>query len=119
MDEARTGAALFQHFGDHGFLADMAVGDVRDGDPGLRRQRRGTLAHLIAQPCGKLRIVENANVVGVEEARHAFGIAHARKGSRHHHPIIAGQNAGNPIIVAIRQRAHCQPLDIAPQFGRY
>jgi hypothetical protein len=28
VDEARMGAAVFQHFGDHRFLADMAFGDV-------------------------------------------------------------------------------------------
>ena len=48
MDEAGMIATACEHFGDHLFFADVALGDVLDRDPGLCCQRRGALPHPIA-----------------------------------------------------------------------
>jgi len=106
MDQAGMVAALFQHFRDHRFLADMTLGDVLDRDRGFLRQRRRALPHAIAQRRGKLRVIENPNLVGVKKPRHPLRVARPRKRSRHHHPVITGQNTRNPLLVALRQRRH-------------
>ena len=49
-------------FGHDLFLADVALGDVLDRDPRLRRQRCRPLAHAVAQRRGKLRVVEDAHL---------------------------------------------------------
>jgi hypothetical protein len=95
--------ATFQHLGDHLFLADMLLGDELDRNPGLQRQRLGVFPHTITQRRGKLRIIENANLVGVEKLRHPGREAHPRERPGHHHPIIAGQHPGNPIVIPLRQ----------------
>jgi hypothetical protein len=58
MHQAGMLAARFKNLGDDRFLADVALGDVLDGEAGLRRQRRRPLAHPVAQRRGKLRVVE-------------------------------------------------------------
>jgi hypothetical protein len=103
MHKAGTVAASGEDFRDNLFFADVAFGDVLDRDSGLHRHRRGARAHRIAQRRGKLRIIENPNLVGVEKPRHSLGVAHPRKRPRHHHPIKTGQHRGNPLVVAFRQ----------------
>jgi hypothetical protein len=69
VNKAGMLAASLDRLGDNVFLADVALGDVLDGDAGL----------------------------------HSLGVAHPGKRPRHHHSVIAGQNAGNPLVIAFRQ----------------
>src|SRR5262250_1953225 len=55
MDEAGMLAADGEHFGDDIFLADVALGNVLDGNAGSTRQFSGALAHAIAKRFGKSR----------------------------------------------------------------
>jgi hypothetical protein len=91
------------------FFADVALGDVLDRDPGLRRHCRRARTHRIAQCRGELRIIEGPDVAGVKKSSHAGGVAHAGKSPGHHHPVITGQHAGNPLVIALRQPSHRSP----------
>ena len=62
MHQAGMVAAHGQHLGNHLLLADVAVGDVLDGNAGSRSQLGGALAHTITKRLGKSRIVEDADV---------------------------------------------------------
>jgi hypothetical protein len=61
--------------GDDRFLADVALADMLDRDPGFSGHRCRRLAHPLTQCRGKVRIVEDADLVGVEEPRHPLGVA--------------------------------------------
>ena len=78
MHQARVVTALFQNLGDDAFLADMALRDVFDRDPGCFRHARRRRTHLITQFRGELGILENANAARVEKPRHPVGVAHRR-----------------------------------------
>src|SRR5438105_13923016 len=69
------------------------------------------LAHAVAQCRGKLRVIEDANPDRVEKLRHSRGVAHRGKRPGHHHPVVTGQHAGNPIVIALRERPRHLALD--------
>jgi hypothetical protein len=91
---------VLQDFGDDRFLADVALADMLDRDPCFSGQRCRRLPHPVAQRRGKVRIVEDADPVGVEEPRHPLGVADGGQRPGHNNPVVAGQNAGNPVVVA-------------------
>ena len=97
-------------------LRTCGLREVLDGDPGLGGQRCRTLAHPIAQRHGKLRVVEDADAVGIEKPGHPLGIANRRQRPGDHHPVVAGQHPGDPVVVALRQRlAHAAPPATMPR----
>ena len=104
-------AALLQHLGDNRLLADMALGDMLNRDPGFSGQRCRRLAHPIAQCHGKLRVVENTDLVGVEEPRHPVRVADGGERPGHHNPVVAGQHFRNSVAVAFHKCAHHGTLD--------
>ena len=96
----------------------MALGDVLDRDPGFGRQRCRALPHPIAQRLGKLRVIEDADAVGIEKPRHPLGVADHRQRPGDHHPVVAGQHPGYPIVIAFRQRlAHGIPRQVTLSRG--
>ena len=90
MHQAGMIAALFQHLGDDCFLADVALGDMLDPDPGFSGQRCRRLTHSLTKRRGKVRIVEDADPVGVEEPRHPLGVADGGKRPGYNNPVVAG-----------------------------
>lgn len=60
-------AAFLQHGGHNVFLADMSLIDVFNRRAVLRRQRLRASPDPIPQRLGKARIVENADMSGVEK----------------------------------------------------
>jgi len=105
MHQAGMIAALIQHLGDDRLLADVALGNMLNRDPGFRCQQRCLIAHLIAQRHRKVRVVENTDLVGVEEPRHPTCVADGRKRPGHNNPVVTGQHTGNPVAVAFHKRA--------------
>ena len=97
-------AALLKHPRNHLLLADMVLGDVLDHQPGFRRQRSRAVSHTIAQRLGELRVIEDADPIGIEEPGHPFRVADHRHGPRDDHPVVARQHPGYPIVVALHQR---------------
>ena len=95
-----------QHFGNHVFLADVAVGNVLDGDAGSSRQLGGALAHAVTKRFGKSRIVENADLPCRKKCRHPLRIARAGQGAGDDDPVVAGEHPGEALAVALGQ----QPL---------
>ena len=118
MHQAGVFATSFQHLRHDRFLADVALGDVLDRDPRLRCQRCRPLAHAVAQRRGKLRVIEDANPDRVEKLRHSRGVAHRGKRPGHHHPVVTGQHAGDPIVIALRERPRHLALDSFGTGGR-
>jgi putative membrane protein len=76
------------------------------------------LAHTVAQRRGKLRVIEDANPDRVENFRHSCGVAHRGKRPGHHHPVVTGQHAGDPIVIALRERPCHLALDSFGTGGR-
>jgi hypothetical protein len=105
MCQAMMLTAPLKHLRHHRFLADMLVADVLDRDSRSRGQRRRLLAHLVTQRFGKLRVIEDAHVIGVEKFRHPIGVANRGQRSGDHHPVVARQHPGNPVVVAFQQGA--------------
>ena len=118
MYQAGVFATSFQHLRHDRFLADVALGDVLDRDPRLRCQRCRPLAHAVAQRRGKLRVIEDANPDRVEKLRHSRGVAHRGKRPGHHHPVVTGQHAGDPIVIALGERPRHLALDSFGTSGR-
>jgi hypothetical protein len=58
-----------KNFGDQVFFADVALGDMFDHHPGLRRNRCRRLSNAIPQRRRELRIVEGANLPRVTGTR--------------------------------------------------
>src|SRR6202023_1160978 len=57
------------------------------------------------------RVMEDANPDRVEKLRHSRGVAHRGKRPGHHHPVVTGQHAGDPIVIALRERSRHLALD--------
>src|SRR5580704_8759552 len=70
MHQAGMVAACGQHLGNHLLLADVAVGNVLDGNAGSRSQLGGALAHTVTKRLGKSRIVEDADLPRRQKCRH-------------------------------------------------
>ncbi|MPZ36401.1 MAG: hypothetical protein GEV13_36555 [Rhodospirillales bacterium] len=119
VDQARVIATPFQHLGNDGFLADVALCDVLDLDTRRCRQPGGGFAHALSQFHRKARIVEAAYPRGVEKTRHSLRVAPRRKRARHHNPVVARQHTCEPILVALRQRHAHDALDSFPPPPRY
>src|SRR5712672_2711984 len=54
----------------------------------------------------------------VEKLRHSRGVARRGKRPGHHHPVVTGQHAGDPIVIALRQRPRHLALDSFGTGGR-
>jgi len=111
MHQAGVFATSFQHLRHDRFLADVALGDVLDRDPACAASdaaRSRTRSRSVEANCG---IIEDANPDRVEKLRHSRGVAHRGKRPGHHHPVVTGQHAGDPIVIALRERPRHLALD--------
>ena len=114
-----TVAALLQDPRHHILLADIALADVLDRQPRLAGQRGGAVAHTVSQRLGKLGVVEDADTTGIEIPGHPVRIANSRQCPGDHHPVVARQHTGDPIVVAVRQRlAHAVPRQVTLSPGK-
>jgi hypothetical protein len=104
MHQAGMIPPLGQYFGDHLFLANMALGDVLDRNPRLARNRRRLLTHSITQRRGKLRVVENTYALRIKNVGHAPRKARPWKRSGNQNTIVAGQHTRDMLAIPFRQQ---------------
>jgi len=104
MHQAGMVAARGQHFGNHVLLADVAAGNVLDGNAGSRSQLGSALAHTVAKRLGKSRIVEDADLPCREKCRHPRRITRLRQGAGHDDPVVAGEHPGEALAVTLGQQ---------------
>ena len=103
-----------QDLGDDGLLADMAFGDVLDRYPGGGRDRRRGCPHPIAQFGREHWIIEDPDPARPQQLCHALGKARPRQGSCDEDPVVARQDARQPISIPIRQKwRHASPPALA------
>ena len=96
-------ATFAQHSGNHLFLANAAVADVLDRDPGFCRQLLRPLAQPVAQRLGKRRKFEDRHLAAVQVPCHSLRIADVRQSAGHHHPVVARQHTSDLRLVAVHQ----------------
>ena len=115
-DMHQTGmvAARGQHRGNYVLLADVAAGNVLDGNAGSRSQLGGALAHTITKRLGKSRIVEDADLPRREKCRHPLCIARPRQGTGDDDPVVAGQHPGEALTVTLGQQPPQRSLPLHP-----
>src|SRR5215472_16777024 len=110
MDEAGMLAADGEHFGDDVFLADVALGNVLDGNAGSTRQFSGALAHAIAKRFGKSRIVEDPDLPCRKKCCHPVRVAGAGQGTGDNDPVVARKHAGEALAVTLGEQLRQLPL---------
>ena len=76
--EARVIAALADNLLDPCLLAEAALAHELDLDAGLFGELLRVGTHLVSQRLGKARVVEDADVPGVQVRRHPLGVRQAR-----------------------------------------
>lgn len=114
MHKTGTIATRRQYLGNDSLLADMALGDVLDRYPRDRCDRCRSRAHPITQPGRERRIIEDPYPPRPKQLCHPLGKARSRQGSRDHDPVVARQNACQPIAIPIRQKwRHAPPPALA------
>jgi len=98
MHPAGMVAAARQDLGNHLLLADVAVGNVLDGNAGSRGQLGGALAHTVTKRLGKSRIVEDADLPRRQECRHPFCITHPGQRTGDDDPVTLAQQPPQPSL---------------------
>jgi hypothetical protein len=104
MHQAGMVTAFGQHLGNHVLLADVALGNVFDGNAGRSSQFGGALAHPVAKRLGKSRIVEDADLPRRKKCRHPLRIARSGQGPGNNDPVVAGEHPGQTLAVTLRQQ---------------
>src|SRR5262249_27504156 len=104
MHQAGMVAALREHLGNHLLLADVAVGNVLNGNAGSRSQLGGALAHTVTKRLGKSRIVEDADLPRRKKCRHPFRIARPGQGPGDDDPVVAGEHPSETLAVTLGQQ---------------
>src|SRR5499427_8607572 len=104
MHQAGMVAARGQHLGNHVLLADLAVGNMLDGNGGTRRQLGGALAHAVTKRLGKSRIIEDADLPRRQKGRHAVRVARPGQGAGDDDPVIAGERSSEALAVTLGQQ---------------
>ena len=112
MHQAGMVAACGQHLGNHLLLADVAVGNVLDGNAGRRSQLGGALAHTVTKRLGKSRIVEDADLPRRQKCRHPLCITHPGQRTGDDDPVVAGEHPGEALAVTLRQQLPQPPLPL-------
>ena len=115
MHQAGMVAADGKHLGDDLLLADVALGNVLDGNARSPCQLGGLVAHSIAKGFGKLRIVEDPDLPRRKKSRHSLRIAGPRQRAGDDDPVMAGEHTGQALAVTLRQRLP-QPRLLLPAF---
>ena len=78
MHQAGVVAARGQHRGNYVLLANVAAGNVFDGNAGSCSQLGSALAHPVTKRLGKSWIVEDPDLPRREKCRHPRRIARPR-----------------------------------------
>jgi len=112
MHQAGMVAACGQHLGNHLLLADVAVGNVLDGNAGGRSQLGGALAHTVTKRLGKSRIVEDADLPRRQKCRHPLCITHPGQRTGDDDPVVAGEHPGEALAVTLSQQPPQPPLPL-------
>src|ERR1700730_2797809 len=94
MHQAGMGAAHRKHLGDDVLLADVALGDVLDGNASGTGQLGGAFAHPITKRFGKSRIIKDLDLPRRKKPRHSPRIAGPRQRARDDNPVVAGEYPG-------------------------
>ena len=106
-------AADGEDLGDDVLFADMAFGNVFNGNARSAGQLGGTRSHAIAKRFGKSRIVEDADLTCREKCRHPFRIARPWQGTGDDDPVVAREHPGEAVAVTLRQQS-LHPFPPAP-----
>ena len=109
VHEAGVIAALGQHLLDAVLLSGCGAAHELDLHPVLLRDALRVVANLVTQRLGPARVVEDADVVRRQVARHAVGEAQAGQRSLHHDPIPAVKDPCDLVGVPIEKRGHRTP----------
>src|SRR6516165_712255 len=104
MDQAGMVAAPREHLGNHLLLADVAVGNMLDGNANSRGQLGGALAQTVTKRLGKSRIVEDADLPRRQECRHPFCITHPGQCTGDDDPVVAREHPGEALAVTLAQQ---------------
>jgi len=105
-DMHQTGmvAARGQHRGNYVLLANVAAGNVLDGNAGSRSQLASALAHTVTKRLGKSRIVEDADLPRRQECCHPLCITHPGQRTGDDDPVVARQHPGEALPVTLAQQ---------------
>jgi hypothetical protein len=104
MHETGMVAARGQHRSNHLLLADVAAGNVLDGNAGRRSQLGSALAHTVTKRLGKPWIVEDADLPRREKCRHPPRIARPRQGAGEDDPVVAREHPSQALAVTLGQQ---------------
>ena len=111
MHQSGMFAALFNHFGNQVFFADMRLVDVFDRHALRIGQRMRALANALTPRVGKgFCIVEYLDVAGIQEAGHAARVTGTRQCARDNHSVVTGKHAKQVCVVTFGQEFHDQRL---------
>jgi len=89
---------------DQSRMIAMRLGDVLNRHTSRSRQCLSVRPDAFMQRLDKARIAKDADLLGVQAARHACRVARARQRAGNHYPVIAGQNPRDPVMVALKKR---------------
>src|SRR5467141_2524375 len=107
------GAAHRKHLGDDVLLADVALGDVLDGNASGTGQLGGAFAHPITKRFGKSRIIKDLDLPRRKKPRHSPRIAGPRQRAGDDNPVVAGEYPGEALAVTLRQALPQPPLPLS------
>src|SRR5215469_10256808 len=104
MHQAGMVTALRQHLGNHLLLADVAVGNMLDGEAGSCSQLAGTPAHTVTKRLGKSRIVEDADLSRRQKCRHPICITRPGQRTGDDDPVVAREHPVEALAVTLAQQ---------------
>jgi hypothetical protein len=113
MHQAGMIAAHRKHLGDDVLLADVALGDVLDGNATGTGQLGGAFAHPITKRFGKSRIIKDLDLPRRKKPRHSLRIAGPRQRAGDDNPVVAGEYPGEALAVTLRQALPQPPLPLS------
>ena len=100
VDEPRMVASRLDHCGHHFLFTDVFFCHEVNLYATVLSQGLRVQAAALTQRFDKLRVVEDADAFGVQEARHAFGIRNPRQCAHDEDSVVAGQDAAHALGVA-------------------
>ncbi len=81
----------------------LGAADEFNLQPVLLREALGVFSWSLSQRLCPLRVVKDANVMGVEIRRHPFRITQARQGALNQQAVVAEKHAGDLLPPALGQ----------------
>src|SRR5436190_19963633 len=99
MHQPWMAAPLPHYFSDPLFFTRTALAQELDIDPLLLRHSFSIISNRITQGFGKTGIIEDANVLFFQEARHPRRITQLWQRSQNDQAIVAGDSASNLVLI--------------------